>query len=700
MYNKSELALFYEKAGRGVCSHAYIVDGAAGIGKLEFALSCARALLCTGKTKPCGICQSCRKFSLGGHPDIHITGTGEKCAGVDDIRELIRLASVMPNDGDMQVFIIANAGKMRAGAQNALLKLFEEPPPTVTVFLLTETRNSLLPTLLSRGQRIHLDGMSPKEALAELAARCGGSGGEAERALEAANGSVGEAERLLSPESAENRKKACEILLYALSGKSYELSKALLLPKYKREKLYDILDSLLLLLLIIVSVAVCIRLKTGGPMIGLFASWIFIYLFCKIFGISYANIVAGAYDAIRMVVPTLCLLMAIGVMIGTWLQSGTIATIISWGLKMINPSWLLPLTLLFCSILSIVTGTSYGSVGSAGVAMMAIGNAMGIHPGMVAGAVICGAMFGDKLSPLSDTTNLAPAVADAKLGDHIRSMLWTTLPTYVITLILFTILGFQQTSGSYTEGSITVYIDALNGEFQLGWITMIPAILIIVLLLCKVNAISALGLSSFAAGFVSYFVQHDTLQGIIRTAYNGYTTAIEEPVLQSILNRGGMGSMLQYVAIICFAVGMGGMLEKLGVLDHILQAIVKRINSDGSMILATMIVGYVTSLISCSQPMAHVLTGRLMAPVFQERKVAPEILSRCLEDSGTMAGPMIPWHGYGVYMAGTLGVAWSAFFPYLFLLYLTPVFSIFYGFTGISIKHLPETKNNESKEEK
>lgn len=205
-----------------------------------------------------------------------------------------------------------------------------------------------------------------------------------------------------------------------------------------------------------------------------------------------------------MVVPTLCLLMAIGVMIGTWLQSGTIATIISWGLKMINPSWLLPLTLLFCSILSVVTGTSYGSVGSAGVAMMAIGNAMGIHPGMVAGAVICGAMFGDKLSPLSDTTNLAPAVADAKLGDHIRSMLWTTLPTYVITLILFTILGFQQTSGSYTEGSITVYIDALNGEFQLGWITMIPAILIIVLLLCKVNAISALGLSSFAAGFVSY----------------------------------------------------------------------------------------------------------------------------------------------------------------------------------------------------
>ena len=269
------------------------------------------------------------------------------------------------------------------------------------------------------------------------------------------------------------------------------------------DKKLNMPQSLLLLLLIIGAVAVCIRLKTGGPMIGLFFSWIIIYLFCKVLKIDYDHVVGGAYDAIRVVVPTLCLLMSIGVMIGTWLQSGTIASIIVGGLKLIDPTWLLPLTLIFCAVLSLVTGTSYGSVGSAGVAMMAIGNAMGIHPGMVAGAVICGAMFGDKLSPLSDTTNLAPAVADAKLGDHIRSMLWTTLPTYVITLILFTILGFQQTSGSYTEGSITVYIDALNGEFQLGWITMIPAILIIVLLLCKVNAISALGLSSFAAGFVS-----------------------------------------------------------------------------------------------------------------------------------------------------------------------------------------------------
>lgn len=456
------------------------------------------------------------------------------------------------------------------------------------------------------------------------------------------------------------------------------------------EKKLNGIQSVILLVMIIAAVAVCILLKTGGPMIGLFASWIIVYLFCKVLHIDYEKIIGSAYDAVRVVVPTICLLMAIGVMIGTWLQSGTIATIIVGGLKMINPTWLLPLTLVFCAILSMVTGTSYGSVGSAGVAMMAIGNAMGINPGMVAGAVICGSMFGDKLSPLSDTTNLAPAVAGSRLGDHVRSMLWTTLPTFVVSLILFAILGVQQTSGSYSTGDLTAYIEALNGEFKLGIVTLIPAVLIIVLLLLKVNAVVALGLSSIAAGAVSFFYQGTPLANIIRVAYNGYSTSIEIGVLKSILNRGGMSSMLQYVAIISFAVGMGGMLDKLGVLENILKVITSRIKSDGSLILATMLVGYATSIISCSQPMAHVLTGRMMAPLFKERKVAPEILSRCLEDAGTLAGPMIPWHGYCVYMSGTLGVAWGAFFPYLFLLYLTPIFSILYGYTGISIKHEKE----------
>ena len=171
-------------------------------------------------------------------------------------------------------------------------------------------------------------------------------------------------------------------------------------------------------------------------------------------------------------------------------------------------------------------------------------------------------------------------------------------------LVLFVILGISQTSGGYEEGNLLVYTEALQGEFKLGLVTLIPAAVIIVLLLCKVNAIVSLGLSSVCAGAVAFFCQSATLQSIIRVAYNGYTTQIEEAVLKTILNRGGMSSMLQYVAIICFAVGMGGMLDRLGVLDNILRAITGRINSDGGLIFATLLVGYITSLISCSQPMS------------------------------------------------------------------------------------------------
>ena len=458
--------------------------------------------------------------------------------------------------------------------------------------------------------------------------------------------------------------------------------------KEKELKTLNGWQSAVVLILIIASVATCVTLKVGGPMVGLFFSWMIIYASCLAFRVDYEEVRKGAFDALKVVLPTMSILMAIGVLIGAWMQSGTIPTIIVYGLKAINPSYLLVFTLVFTAILSLVTGTSYGSAGSAGVAMMAIGHAMGINPGMVAGAVICGAMFGDKLSPFSDTTNLAPAVAGAKLGDHVKSMLWTTLPPMLISIVIFTILGFSQTSGNYDPGDLNAYIGYLEGSFHIGFATLIPAILIIVLLMFRVGAFEALGIGAVAGALVAIFVQGADLQSVLRVAYNGFTSDTDIGVLKSILNRGGMGSMLQYVAIITFAVGMGGMLDKLGVLNNILSIFTKSIRSDGALIFATIMVGYVTSIVSCSSPMSHVLTGRLMEPLFKERGIEPRILSRCLEDSVTLVGPMIPWHGYGSYMAGTLGVTWSQFIPFVPLLWLTPLFSIFYGFTGISIKHV------------
>lgn len=241
MYNSDEALLFSAKAEKGLCSHAYIIDGAQGIGKLDFALGCAKTMLCQSEKKPCGICPSCQKAASNNHPDIFIIGY-EKTAAIADVREIIRRSTLKPNDGEKQIFIVCNAGKLRSEAQNALLKLFEEPPETVAVFLLTESRSALLPTVLSRGQRIHLDGMRDHELLEKLSQKFASIPKEQlKTAVSVANGNYGEAEKYLSKERTNLRKKAESLLTFVLSKQSYEVTSALVIPKYKREQLYALL---------------------------------------------------------------------------------------------------------------------------------------------------------------------------------------------------------------------------------------------------------------------------------------------------------------------------------------------------------------------------------------------------------------------------------------------------------------------------
>ena len=245
MYNSDELRLFFEKAKSGVCSHAYIVDGADGIGKYDFALEAARALLCTEKNKPCGYCKSCKMALSGNHPDIYVIGN-EKTASIDDVRRLITRSSLKPNESDKQVFIICNANKLREEAQNALLKLFEEPPSSVAMLLLTESRSSLLPTVLSRGQRIHLDGLRDNELFEKLNENfSSASESDIETATKIAHGNYGTAVKYLSKENANIREKAENLLLYILENKSYELLTSLVLPKYKRDQLRAIMVELI-----------------------------------------------------------------------------------------------------------------------------------------------------------------------------------------------------------------------------------------------------------------------------------------------------------------------------------------------------------------------------------------------------------------------------------------------------------------------
>lgn len=245
MYNSDELRMFFEKANGGVCSHAYIIDGADGVGKKEFALEAARAMLCSEKNKPCGYCKNCLMALSGNHPDIFVIGN-EKTATIDEVRKLIVRASLKPNQAEKQIFIICNANKLREDSQNALLKLFEEPPLTVAIFLLTESRSSLLPTVLSRGQRIHLDGLRDFELADKLNEKYPSlSDSDINIVTKVASGNYGVAEKYLSKENALLREKAENLLLFALTKKNYELTSALVLPKHKRDQLRAIMIELI-----------------------------------------------------------------------------------------------------------------------------------------------------------------------------------------------------------------------------------------------------------------------------------------------------------------------------------------------------------------------------------------------------------------------------------------------------------------------
>lgn len=455
------------------------------------------------------------------------------------------------------------------------------------------------------------------------------------------------------------------------------------------ERKTNMLESVVLFALISVTIAIFVQLKLGLQ-IPLLFSWLLLYCFCLIKGIDYGAVERHALDAIRSALVVVLILLAVGTLIGAWIISGTVPTIVCYGLDLINPRYFLPVTVLICSIMSLATGTSYGSAGSGGIAMMGIGIAMGFPPGMIAGAVICGALFGNKLSPFADSTNLASGMANADLFRHIRSCLWSTVPPYVLTLVFFTALGFRHAGeGVFDQATIGVYRSTLSGIFRTGWGALIPLILVVVLLLRKVTAFISISMGAVFGVLVAYFYQGRGFIEIMKTLYNGFTVSSGVEFVDKLLNRGGMTSMFDLMIVIVFAIGLGSMLEYLGVLGNVLDRITRRIDSTGSLVLATLVIGYITTAIGCNMAMGQVITGRLMSPLFKQRGIAPEILSRTLVDAGVLGGTMMPWHTTSIFFATTLGVQYPDYILYVPLCWLTPIVALILAYTGISIKTLP-----------
>jgi NhaC family Na+:H+ antiporter len=379
------------------------------------------------------------------------------------------------------------------------------------------------------------------------------------------------------------------------------------------------------------------------------------------------------------------ILMGIVMVIGTWIQAGVVPAMIYYGLKVLSPSIFLIATLLICSIVSLATGSSWTTAGTVGIALMGVGMGLGIPAPMVGGAIISGGYFGDKMSPLSDTTNLAPAMAGADLFDHIRHMIYTTGPSYIISLILFGILGMQYAGGNLDQITINAMLEGLSTNFNITPVLLLLPLIVIGIVVMKTPAIPGLFGGALLGGVFGMIFQGATLGDVVGALHYGFEISTGMEALDSLLNRGGMDSMMWTISLILCAMIFGGVMEKTGMLQAIAGGILKIANSTGNLVVATIITAILMNMGAGDQYLAIVIPGRMFKDAYDERGLAPKNLSRVLEDSATLTSPLIPWNTCGAFMIGTLGLTPWTYVPFCFLNLLNPLVSIFYGYTGITM---------------
>ena len=419
---------------------------------------------------------------------------------------------------------------------------------------------------------------------------------------------------------------------------------------------------------------------------------------------SWKGIEQAMINGISISMGAIFILLAVGALIGTWMLSGTVPTMIYFGLKLLNPTWFYPAACIICGIVALSIGSSWTTAATIGVALMGIAGGLGLDPAVTAGAVISGAYFGDKISPLSETTNLAPAVAGSELFSHIRYLMWTTIPSIVITLVLFALIGFSEDTSSASTN--VDYINAkLTESFNIGIYNLIPLVILLTLAIKKVPAFPAVSIGALIGAVWALFFQSELItilagEGIeqatanvtvIWTAlFDGVAISSGDKDLDDLLSGGGMGGMMNIVWLIMCALMFGAVMEHLGMLKKFVTAILSSVKSVGGLITSTVATCLGTNLVTADQYMSIVMPGRMYKEEYQRRNLDPLVLSRTLEDSGTLTSPLIPWNTCGAFMFGVLALTSFDYIYYCFFNMINPVLAIIYGFTGYKIKTLAE----------
>ena len=422
-------------------------------------------------------------------------------------------------------------------------------------------------------------------------------------------------------------------------------------------------------------------------------------------GYTWKELEEGMVKGISLASGAILILLVVGSLIGTWILSGIVPALIYWGLQILAPTFFFASACAICALISFATGSSWTTVSTIGIALVGIAAALELSLPIVAGAIISGAYFGDKLSPLSDTTNLAPAMAGTDLFTHIRHMLWTTVPTISISLVIFTILGLRAETRVSGEGLQEV-MAALSSSFDIGLHLLIPPGIVLLLVMRKTPAFPALLIGAllgcvFACLFqqrvVLQFVDQPELGGFLAllkgswtALFAGYTSSTGNAQIDELLTRGGMQSMLDTVWLILSAMVFGGVMEKTGMLQVIAESILSRSRSTGSLVLSTLATSIGMNIIASDQYIAIVVPGRMYRAEFQKRGLKAKNLSRCLEDAGTLTSPLVPWNTCGAFMAQTLSVATLSYWPFCFFNLMNPVLSAIYGFTGFTIEPIED----------
>ena len=417
-------------------------------------------------------------------------------------------------------------------------------------------------------------------------------------------------------------------------------------------------------------------------------------------GYKWKDIETGIVKGIGMGMSAILILLAVGALIGTLIMSGTVPAMIYYGLNILSPSIFYFATCIICAISALSIGSSWTVAGTLGVALMGIATGLGLSPSITAGAVISGAYFGDKMSPLSDTTNLAPAIAGTDLFSHIRHMIWTTGPSLLIALIMFLFIGLSSESSGNSKG-LELIQTTLQNTFNINIISFIPIIVIFILAYKKVPAFPTILIGALLAGLFSAIFQPQVVKsfvgepdlstglvmvsGVWTALHSGFALESGVEIVDDLLTRGGMASMLNTIWLVICALAFGAVLETTNILKKLVESFLLLANSTGSLIVTTIATCIGINIIAADQYISIVLPGRMYRAEFKRRKLAARNLSRTLEDSGTITSPLIPWNTCGAYMSASLGVATFSYLPFCFFNLVNPLVAIIYAIFNVKI---------------